>query len=103
LTHTLPLHVTDDAADQIRVAAHWWYEHRSETRSRLTEELEGAFRLLTFQPLAGCLVPDSRIPGLRRILLRNTQHHLYYRIDQSLGAVVVLAFWSTRRGSQPDL
>jgi len=103
LTPTLPLHVTDEAAQQIRQAASWWHKHRSEARDRLSEELEAAFRLLTLQPLAGSLVSDSPIRGLRRVLLRNVQYHLYYRVDQKLGAVVILAFWSAHRGSQPEL
>ena len=103
MTNTFPLQVTELAADQIRAAAAWWHENRTAVSRLLTEELEAAFRLLTFQPLAGPLVPDAPRPGIRRDLLRKCQYHLYYRFDPATGVVVVLAFWATRRGYQPDL
>ena len=103
MSQTLPLQVTEEAARQIRLAASWWNENRPDARERLAEELEAAFRLLTIQPVAAPLVQGSGVPGLRRILLRNVQYHLYYVVNQTLGAIVVLAFWSARRGSPPPL
>jgi plasmid stabilization system protein ParE len=103
LSPSLRIQVTDLASEQIREAVGWWAENRPDIRSRLPEELEAAFKLLVFQPFAGNAVPDCDAPGIRRILLKKTQHHLYYRIDADDAAVIVLAFWSKSRGSSPEL
>ena len=103
MTPLLHLQVTELAAHQIREAADWWQDNRPDVSSHLRDELESAFRLLVVQPFAGHVVPDSRAPGVRRSLLRKTQHHRYYRVTADPGAVVILAFWGTRRGSLPDL
>jgi plasmid stabilization system protein ParE len=100
---SLPLQVTEDAAQQIREAAQWWHENRRASPELLGDELEQAFRLLTTHPFCGSTVPEAPKPGVRRLLLRKTQYHIYYLVSKSPEAVVVLAFWSTRRGSVPDL
>ena len=103
MSPSFQLLVTEQAADQIRNAGNWWADNRADVPSRLGEELERGFRLLVFQPLAGHLVPDAKAPEVRRILLRKTQHHVYYRVDTDPGAVVILAFWSVRQGTLPDV
>ena len=103
MTSSFPIVITEIAARQIREAADWWHSHRVGVAGLLGDELEAAFRLLTFQPLAGTPVPDATKPGVRRVLLRKTQYHLYYCVDPDGDSVVVLAFWSSRRGSPPEV
>ncbi len=103
MTASFPIHITEIAALQIRDAADWWHANRPAAPDLLGDELEAAFRLLTFQPLAGTEVHDSPKPGIRRVLLRKSQYQLYYLIDTRLGAVVILAFWSSRRHSLPEI
>jgi len=42
-------------------------------------------------------------PNVRRILLRKTQYHVYYRFQPEKSLIVILALWSTRRGRSPSL
>jgi hypothetical protein len=49
----------------------------------------------------GQRVDDAGSPGIRRLLLRATQFHVYYDFD---GATVrIVAVWSCLRGRGPDL
>lgn len=68
-----------------------------------TEELARAIRLLRISPEIGSVYRAARGRGIavRRLLLQETQHHVYYRHHPTKGRVVVLAVWSTHRGRAP--
>ena len=52
-------------------------------------------------PTLGATVRGERAPGLRRVLLRRTRYHVYYR---ARGEVLeVLAVWHASRGAGPGL
>jgi hypothetical protein len=40
---------------------------------------------------------------VRRLLLPKSQQHVYYVIDEALGAVVIYTIWGARRGRGPKL
>lgn len=65
------------------------------------EELEHAFAVLTLQPNLGTPARQNRLAGVRRLHLSRIHYYLYYRA--SAGAVDVLAFWHTSRGTEPGL
>lgn len=91
---------TTPAADrQINEIVDWLREHASV--SRLVMELATAVRILAVTPRAGVSVDQRR--GLRRLLLRRSQLHLYYAIDDARRRVTIRAFWHTARGGPPPL
>jgi len=101
LTQRLTLHVTRRAAGEIRRAAAWWEENRPLASGAVREELESAFALLQAQPVIGALAASGRAPGVRRLHLSRIHYYLYYRVVNQ--RIEVLAFWHTRRGSDPGL
>ncbi|MBI4728714.1 MAG: type II toxin-antitoxin system RelE/ParE family toxin [Acidobacteria bacterium] len=93
--------ITATAARQIRDADDWWAEHRTAAPRLLRAELNRAFHLITSQPQAGSCAENVELPDVRRVLLRRTRYHVYYRASQ--GVVRIIGFWHASRGSTPDL
>ena len=94
---------TPFAAEQIRKESRWWRRNRTKAPTLFREEIRRAFRLIATYPDAGALTEDVDLPGVRRVLLAATQHYLYYRVNEVVGKIEVLAVWSTSRGEAPDL
>jgi len=88
------------ARSHLREAAQWWRENRV-SPELLERDLDAALGLLAQLPDIGA--PVLQRPGVRRLLLRKTQYHLYYRVDRAAGVVRIVAFWHTARGSEPEL
>lgn len=95
--------VSPRAGRQIRAAAQWWLKNRPAAPAMLTEELESAYALIEELPFAGEAVPATRIAGVRRVLLGNTQYHLYYVVAEDDAVVEVLSLWHASRGKRPRL
>lgn len=98
---SLPVAVSRRARQQLTAATRWWVSHRDETEL-LTEEVATASRLISAQPELGSVF-TSRFPGLRRMLLRRTGYHLYYRLDRKPARIVIVAFWHSKRARGPRL
>lgn len=89
-----------EAREQARIIDAWWRENRPSAPELFVAELSSAISTLASAPKAG--TPFShQLKGVRRLLLRSTRHHIYYRAKDE--AVVILAIWSSVRGSGPDL
>ena len=56
----------------------------------LLNELEAAYALINDLPFAGERVPHSRIDGLPRVLLGDTQYFLYYVASEDRAVVKIL-------------
>ena len=69
----------------------------------LGDELEAAFDLIEALPFAGEAVPDTRIAGVRRVLLGRSQYHVYYVVSEETATIEVLSLWHTSRGRKPRL
>ena len=93
--------VTAEAEQQARTIDTWWRQERPAAPGLFTEELAAAFALLGDAPEAGRRYPHPTVSDVRRILLRSTRYHVYYRLQEN--DVVVLAVWSGVRGSGPEL
>jgi plasmid stabilization system protein ParE len=91
------------AAKQIREEAQWWRRNRTRAPSLFRAELRRAFALIAEYPEAGAIAEDVELAGVRRVLLVDTQHYLYYRVHRAAKRIEVLAVWSTRRGEPPSL
>lgn len=93
--------VTAHAAHQIREADDWWAENRLAAPGLLRIELNRAFELIRSQPSTGAVAENIELPGVRRVLLRRTRYHLYYKASRDL--IEILALWHARRGQAPEL
>ncbi len=69
----------------------------------LLEELLDAKEQLERFPEAGRSVRRRRFPGLRRVILRRTRYHLYYRYFAQDDEVWVVALWAAVRRRGPQL
>ena len=93
--------ITPEAAEQAHTIDDWWRKERTAAPNLFCEELAAAFALLTDAPQAGRRYSHASVAKVRRILLRATRYHVYYKIHDE--AVMVLAVWSAIRGSGPEL
>ena len=89
------------AAEQARAIDAWWRQARTASPGLFAEELAAAFRALEIAPELGTRLEHEHVPDLRRVVLRATRYHVYYTFAGDL--VRVLAVWSCRRGTGPDL
>jgi plasmid stabilization system protein ParE len=67
------------------------------------DELHRTLRLISRMPEAGVRWPTARNPRLRRFLMMETRHHVYFHVDQLGDSVVILAVWGAQRGRGPSL
>jgi plasmid stabilization system protein ParE len=89
------------AAQQIRNESHWWRRNRTKAPHLFREELRRAFALIAQYPEAGAVADDIDLPDVRRVVLVDTQHYVYYRIDRTARRIEVVAVWSTKFGKPP--
>ena len=91
------------AAQQIRDESRWWRRNRTKAPNLFRDELRRAFELIGEYPEAGTIADDVELAGVHRVLLVDTQHYVYYRINRAAKRIEVLAVWSTKRGEPPTL
>jgi len=89
------------ARRQIDRIQKWWTGNRPAARSRFLDELDEAERVLRLNPEAGKLYATIRSGVIRRILLTQTENHLYYRYRADRDEIVVLAVWGAPRQRDP--
>lgn len=93
--------VTPEAEEQARAIDTWWRRERPAAPALFAEEFAASLALLGDAPFAGRRYRHTTVPEVRRLLLRSTRYHVYYRPHES--HLVVLAVWSAIRGSGPEL
>lgn len=93
--------VSAEALRQIRSIDDWWTKNRPAAPSLFSEELAAAFDLLSNVPEAGRRYPHTKLNDVRRVMLRNTRYHVYYRTRGT--RVFILSVWSALRGTGPNL
>jgi plasmid stabilization system protein ParE len=98
---SLPVRTTPEADAQIAAIDEWWRLNRLAAPDLFLDELAASFDLIGQAPLIGRSYRLSPIPGTRRVLLKRSRYHVYYR--PLAGEVRVLAVWHTQRGTGPDL
>jgi len=91
------------ARRQIDKIHRWWTGNRPEARSLFLDELDSAERLLRSNPEAGKFYASARNGAIRRVLLAETENHLYYRYIAERDELVVLAVWGAPRARGPRL
>ncbi len=78
----------------------WWKESTGAPPALLFSELKDAARRLGEVPHHGTRFAVVRGRVVFRLLLRESQVHVYYRVDDD--AVRVLTLWSTARKNAPQ-
>ncbi|HZF56274.1 MAG TPA: type II toxin-antitoxin system RelE/ParE family toxin [Polyangiaceae bacterium] len=99
---SLRIVVVERARRELVEADKWCRENRSDP-DLIEREVSSAISLLLHHPEAGALFLRARRRGIRRLLLRKTQHHIYYRFEAERRTLRILAFWHTAREHSPGL
>lgn len=97
----LRIEITENARAQFATAAAWWAQNRPAAPDAIRDELDGILDLLRVQPAIGTIARRATLPGVRRVTLTRVRYYVYYRVAGD--AIQVLAFWHTRRGSEPRM
>jgi plasmid stabilization system protein ParE len=79
----------------------WWQNNRPASPHLFDEEMAAAIEQIGAAPALGAIYPSSFGRTVRRVLLPNTQNHVYYLIRDD--EVVVLSVWGAPRGKGPTL
>lgn len=90
------------AKQQLHEALAWMMENFITGREIFRHELDSALHRLALLPFSGSLFLTADVPNMRR-LLRRSQYHIYYEVDDAESLINVHAIWSTARGSLPEL
>ena len=85
------------------IVAAWWRANRPAAPDLFLEELEEAKRRLTDQPHPGLVYETMRGRVMHRMLLRKSNQHVYYTVDETARVVTVQTIWGARRGRGPKL
>ena len=99
----MKLRVAKRAEQQVDRIEQWWKENRPSAPRIFTEELGSTLGLICEMPGVGVRWPSARRPGIRRILMPKTEHHVYFRVNETGATVHVLAVWGAPRGRGPRL
>jgi hypothetical protein len=84
-----------------RIDARW--RERGDDPGIFAREFLNAIELLESSNASGAPYPTLKRPALRRMLLRKSQCHLYFEIDESSGTIQILHIWDGRRERGPKL
>ena len=90
------------AAEDAATIETWWRANRTSAPELFVRELETTLALVASSPTLGALASrEHDFPRVRRVLMRRTGYHLYYRFARQ--TLEVLAIWHTARGEDPPL
>ena len=85
---------TPEAEEQVRTIEAWWRRERTAAPNLFTEELAAAFALLGGNPQVGRRYPHPTVPEIRRVLLRSSRHHVYYKPHEEQGGDTMPRTWA---------
>jgi len=91
------------ARRQIEKIQRWWAENRRFAPALFLDELAETQRRLSTKPTLGVMYVAHESAVVRRILLKKTSHHLYYRYVAERDELTVLAVWGALRERGPKL
>jgi plasmid stabilization system protein ParE len=91
------------AEKQLHEIAAWWMDHREASPWLVADEFDRCVSLLESTPDAGARFHRSRVPGVRRLVMRRTKHHVYYLHDEANAVVYIIAVWGAPKTGVPLL
>lgn len=89
------------AAREIEDIDAWWRTNRPTAPLLFLTELERMLGILVLMPSVGAPAKSERLRDLRRVRLRRTRYHVYYRVRGE--NLEVLAVWHEAREAGPGL
>ena len=95
--------LVDPAEEQLHEIAEWWMSHRDASPLLVMDEFDRCVSLLESSPDAGPRFHRSRVPGVRRLVMRRTKHHVYYLHDEPNAIVYIIAVWGAPKVGHPVL
>ena len=102
MSGSLPIVVSQLAAEQIRIANDWWRANRPKAAHAFSEDLTQATALLALQPHLGARARNLVLAAVRRVHLARIRYDLYYRvIEEPQASIEILALWHSSRRDQP--
>jgi plasmid stabilization system protein ParE len=84
-----------EAAEEIALASAWWREHRQAAPELFVQEIAAVLAMLGLWPSAGIRAQDTRLRGVRRLLMARVGYHVYFRVEDQV--IVVLSVWHAKR------
>jgi hypothetical protein len=90
------------ALREIERATRLWRENARHDAELFAVELGEAFERIRKWPYAPTVVRLTNGRETRRVLMKKTEYHVYYR-DARPGVVLVLSVWGGRRQHEPKL
>lgn len=97
------LAITLRAFAQLEAAHDWWLANRPAAPGLFERELGALLPRVVEHPRSGRPYPHPRVRGVRRVLMRRTRYHVFYRYQQRTDTVLILAVWGAQRGGPPPL
>ena len=88
------------ALREILREARWWVENRPDAPLLFEEELKEALDKIRKAPEAPKVYRVKRGRATRRVLMKTTCCHVYYRVENP-NLVLVQCVWGAPRGKQP--
>jgi plasmid stabilization system protein ParE len=79
----------------------WWRKNRPAAPDLFVVELEGMLEVVALMPSLGAPAKSERARDVRRVALKRTRYHVYYRVRNEV--LQVLAVWHAMRGKGPGL
>lgn len=79
----------------------WWRKNRPSSPDLFLMELERMLTAVALVPSLGAPSLSERLRGLRRVLLKKTRYHVFYRVRGDV--LEVLAVWHAARGKGPRI
>ena len=95
--------IVDAAEEQLREIIEWWTANREASPLLVMQEFNRCVSLLEASPDVGVRFHRSRVPGVRRLIMRRTKHHVYTLHDEPNNVVYVLAVWGAPKVGYPVL
>src|SRR5262245_52749769 len=98
-----PVVVVAEAQEQLREIVEWWSANRRAVPPVALLEFDRCLTRLEFSPDAGPRFHRTRVPGVRRLVMRRTKHLVYYVHDAGNEIVYIIAVWGAPKGGDPML
>jgi plasmid stabilization system protein ParE len=95
--------VVGEAEQHLRDIVEWWLENRRAAPMLVLGEFERCVSLLESSPDIGAPFHRTQVPGVRRVVMRESKHFVYYLHDAHNGVVYIIAVWGVPKGGDPVL
>jgi plasmid stabilization system protein ParE len=100
---TVKIVFSDEAKTALARIHDWFRENYGATPQIFVDELARAVDQLRVLPAVGPRYGETADLHIHRLLLRKTQHHIYYEYVPGDSVLTIITIWRCRRGEAPDL